>query len=102
MTQAAAGPNEDMEIGTRIIPEEPMAIVSLVPVYPPHLLAITFHLALDSYGHVVVGQLFDPSLSCQMHHSRPRIKLINRSLTSECRTISKKSISQISPSPLNT
>jgi hypothetical protein len=31
MTQAAAGPNEDMEIGTRIIPEEPMAIVSLVP-----------------------------------------------------------------------
>lgn len=27
MTQAAAGPNEDMQIGTRIIPEEPMAIV---------------------------------------------------------------------------
>jgi hypothetical protein len=39
MTQAAAGPNEDMEIGTRIIPEEPMAIVSLVSahLYPPFL-----------------------------------------------------------------
>jgi hypothetical protein len=37
MTQAAAGPNEDMEIGARIIPEEPMAIVSLVPEYPPSL-----------------------------------------------------------------
>jgi len=37
MTQAAAGPNDDMEIGTRIIPEEPMAIVSLVPAYPPSL-----------------------------------------------------------------
>jgi hypothetical protein len=34
MTQAAAGPNEDMEIGTRIIPEEPMAIVSLVSAHP--------------------------------------------------------------------
>ena len=32
MTQAASGPNDDMEIGARIIPEEPMAIVSLVPV----------------------------------------------------------------------
>ena len=30
MTQAASGPNDDMEIGARIIPEEPMAIVSLL------------------------------------------------------------------------
>ena len=36
MTQAAAGPNDDMEIGARIIPEEPMAIVSLVPL-PVHI-----------------------------------------------------------------
>jgi len=102
MTQAASGPNDDMGIGARIIPEEPMAIVSLVPVYPPYLLPLTFHNALDPYGHVVVGQLFDPSSSCQMHQARSRIKLIKRSSTSECRTISKKSISQISPSQLNT
>jgi hypothetical protein len=37
MTQAASGPNDDMEIGARIIPEEPMAIVSLLPKYPPAL-----------------------------------------------------------------
>jgi hypothetical protein len=33
MTQAAAGPNEDMEIGARIIPEEPMAIVRPFPAH---------------------------------------------------------------------
>jgi hypothetical protein len=37
MTQAASGPNDDMEIGARIIPEEPMAIVSLVLVHLPPL-----------------------------------------------------------------
>jgi len=50
MTQAAAGPNDDMEIGTRIIPEEPMAIVSSVPlpVYLPllNLPSISLNVAL--------------------------------------------------------
>jgi hypothetical protein len=40
MTQAASGPNDDMEIGARIIPEEPMAIVSLVPALIPSLLPL--------------------------------------------------------------
>jgi len=37
MTQAASGPNDDMEIGARIIPEEPMAIVSLLSAQFPCL-----------------------------------------------------------------
>lgn len=55
MTQAAAGPNEDMEIGTRIIPEEPMAIVSLVsahlyPSFLSHSTSLLIHAAFSRWG----------------------------------------------------